>query len=90
MLAYTGSIAFIVNKQLVKDIPASWADLKQGTYKVSIGDVSAAAQAVNGVLAAAIALGAPVRWSLVRGDIRGFDANEWGVHPLFPLSQPPN
>ncbi len=37
-----------------------------------------------------IALGAPVRWSLVRGDIRGFDANEWGVHPLFPLSQPPN
>ncbi|SDG75615.1 putative spermidine/putrescine transport system substrate-binding protein [Pseudomonas benzenivorans] len=57
MLAYTGSIAFIVNKQLVKDIPTSWADLKQGTYKVSIGDVSAAAQAVNGVLAAAIAGG---------------------------------
>ena len=26
MLAYTGSIAFIVNKQLVKDIPHSWAD----------------------------------------------------------------
>src|SRR5690606_18319256 len=32
MLAYTGSIAFIVNKQLVKDIPRSWADLKQGRY----------------------------------------------------------
>jgi putative spermidine/putrescine transport system substrate-binding protein len=57
MLAYTGSIAFIVNKQLVKDVPQSWADLKQGTYKVAIGDVSAAAQAVNGVLAAAIANG---------------------------------
>lgn len=57
MLAYTGSIAFIVNKQLVKDIPHSWADLKKGTYKVAIGDVSAAAQAVNGVLAAAIANG---------------------------------
>lgn len=57
MLAYTGSIAFIVNKQLVKDIPTSWADLKQGSYKVAIGDVSAAAQAVNGVLAAAIANG---------------------------------
>ncbi|MCG4454805.1 ABC transporter substrate-binding protein [Pseudomonas sp. MMS21-TM103] len=57
MLAYTGSIAFIVNKQLVKDIPHSWAELKQGTYKVAIGDVSAAAQAVNGVLAAAIANG---------------------------------
>ncbi|BAU72934.1 ABC transporter substrate-binding protein [Metapseudomonas furukawaii] len=57
MLAYTGSIAFIVNKQLVKESPKSWADLKQGKYKVAIGDVSAAAQAVNGVLAAAIANG---------------------------------
>jgi putative spermidine/putrescine transport system substrate-binding protein len=57
MLAYTGSIAFIVNKQLVKEVPKSWADLKQGKYKVAIGDVSAAAQAVNGVLAAAIANG---------------------------------
>jgi putative spermidine/putrescine transport system substrate-binding protein len=57
MLAYTGSIAFIVNKQLVKDIPHSWADLKNGKYRVAIGDVSAAAQAVNGVLAAAIANG---------------------------------
>lgn len=57
MLAYTGSIAFIVNKQLVKDVPQSWADLKQGKYKVAIGDVSAAAQAVNGVLAASIANG---------------------------------
>ncbi|WP_439888019.1 ABC transporter substrate-binding protein [Pseudomonas sp. MBLB4123] len=57
MLAYTGSIAFIVNKNLVKDIPTSWADLQQGQYKVAIGDVSAAAQAVNGVLAAAIAGG---------------------------------
>lgn len=57
MLAYTGSIAFIVNKQLVKDAPTSWADLKTGKYRVAIGDVSAAAQAVNGVLAAAIANG---------------------------------
>lgn len=57
MLAYTGSIAFIVNKQLVKDVPTSWAELKDGKYKVAIGDVSAAAQAVNGVLAAAIANG---------------------------------
>ncbi|MGE6660588.1 ABC transporter substrate-binding protein [Pseudomonas sp. NPDC077408] len=57
ILAYTGSIAFIVNKQLVKDVPTSWAELKDGQYKVAIGDVSAAAQAVNGVLAAAIANG---------------------------------
>lgn len=57
MLAYTGSIAFIVNKQLVKEAPTSWAELKDGNYKVAIGDVSAAAQAVNGVLAAAVANG---------------------------------
>ncbi|BCD84157.1 hypothetical protein PSm6_05640 [Pseudomonas solani] len=56
-LAYTGSIAFIINKQLVKEPPKSWADLEKGKYKVAIGDVSAAAQAVNGVLAAAIAKG---------------------------------
>ncbi len=57
MLAYTGSIAFIINKQLVKEPPKSWADLEKGQYKVAIGDVSAAAQAVNGVLAAAISKG---------------------------------
>jgi putative spermidine/putrescine transport system substrate-binding protein len=58
MLAYTGTIAFIINKQLVKDadIPHSWADLEKGKYKVTIGDVSTAAQAANGVLAAAIAM----------------------------------
>jgi len=59
MLAYTGTIAFIINKQLVKDAdaPKSWADLEKGKYKVAIGDVSTAAQAANGVLAAAMARG---------------------------------
>ncbi|MFP1724919.1 ABC transporter substrate-binding protein [Lonsdalea quercina] len=56
-LAYTGTIAFIVNKQLVKDVPHSWADLKKGSYTVTIGDVSSAAQATNGILAAAYAMG---------------------------------
>ncbi|MGY6638459.1 MAG: ABC transporter substrate-binding protein [Erythrobacter sp.] len=35
-----------------------------------------------------IPLGAPVRWSLVRSTVRGYQANPWGLHPLFPLSQP--
>ena len=35
-----------------------------------------------------IPLGAPVRWSLVRGSIRNYLPNQWGLHPLFPLSQP--
>ncbi|USW94641.1 extracellular solute-binding protein [Pseudomonas proteolytica] len=44
-LAYTGTIAFIVNKKLLhgSEVPTKWADLKTGKYKVSIGDVSTAA-----------------------------------------------
>jgi len=35
-----------------------------------------------------IPLGVPVRWSLVRGSINGYQANQWGLHPLFPVSEP--
>ncbi len=37
-----------------------------------------------------IPLGAPVRWSLVRGAIDAYQPNQWGLHPLFPLSGPSN
>ncbi|MDJ0979476.1 MAG: ABC transporter substrate-binding protein [Erythrobacter sp.] len=37
-----------------------------------------------------IPFGAPVRWSLVRGSISNYQPNPWGLHPLFPLSGPPN
>ena len=37
-----------------------------------------------------IPIGAPVRWSLVRGSINNYEANQWGLHPLFPLSGPTN
>lgn len=57
VLAYTGTIAFIINKDQVKDIPHSWADLLKGKYSVTIGDVGTAAQAANGVLAATYAMG---------------------------------
>ena len=56
-LAYTGTIAFIVNNELVKDVPQTWADLLKGDYRVTVGDVGIAAQANNAVLAAAIANG---------------------------------
>ena len=56
-LAYTGTISFISNNQLVKNPPTSWSDLLEGTYKVSVGDVGVAAQANNAVLAAAFANG---------------------------------
>ena len=56
-LAYTGTVAFIINKELVKDIPRTWSDLLKGTYRVSVGAVGSAAQANYSVLAAAIAFG---------------------------------
>ena len=36
-----------------------------------------------------IPFGAPIRWALVRGNVEGFVENRWGLHPLFPLSEPP-
>lgn len=35
-----------------------------------------------------IPFGQPVRWSLVRGAIGPYSANQWSLHPLFPLTQP--
>lgn len=57
VVAYTGTIAFIVNKRIVKDIPHAWSDLLKGTYKVTVGNVGVASQANYGVLAAAYAMG---------------------------------
>lgn len=56
-LAYTGTIAFISNNNLVKNPPKNWSDLLEGDYKVSVGDVGVAAQANSAVLAAAFATG---------------------------------
>lgn len=61
LLAYTGTIAFIINKEVVKESPKTWQDLLKGNYKITVGDVSVAAQAVNAVLAANFALGGDER-----------------------------
>ncbi len=57
MLGYTGTIAFIVNNELVQKAPISWQDLLNGDYQVTVGDVGVAAQANSAVLAAAFAQG---------------------------------
>jgi putative spermidine/putrescine transport system substrate-binding protein len=57
MLAYTGTISFMINTSLVANPPKSWADLRTGKYKVTVGNVGVASQANNGILAAAIAGG---------------------------------
>lgn len=31
-------------------------------------------------------LGAPIRWSLIAGDLSGFALNRWGFHPLLPMA----
>jgi ABC-type transport system substrate-binding protein len=36
-----------------------------------------------------IPFGAPIRWSLVRGDVHGFAANRWNIHPLMPMALRP-
>lgn len=56
-LAYTGTISFISNNNIVKNAPKTWADLLKGDYKVTVGDVGVASQANNAVLAAAFANG---------------------------------
>ncbi|WP_116472708.1 ABC transporter substrate-binding protein [Zobellella maritima] len=57
MLGYTGTIAFIVNNELVKKTPTSWQELLDGDYQVTVGDVGVAAQANSALLAAAFARG---------------------------------
>ncbi|MEC9065895.1 MAG: ABC transporter substrate-binding protein [Pseudomonadota bacterium] len=36
-----------------------------------------------------IPIGAPIRWSLVRGGVEGFRENRWNIHPLLPLAMRP-
>ncbi|WP_338446628.1 ABC transporter substrate-binding protein [Pelagerythrobacter marensis] len=36
-----------------------------------------------------IPIGAPIRWSLVRGGVQGFQENRWSIHPLLPLAMRP-
>ncbi|MCD9020360.1 ABC transporter substrate-binding protein [Cohnella silvisoli] len=57
LLGYQGTISFLTNTKLVSNPPKSWEDLKNGNYKIIVGDVTKAAQAQMAVLAAAIAFG---------------------------------
>ena len=60
-LAYTGTIAFMLNKRrfarLGRSLPQSWRALFDGRARVLIGDVGSSAQGNASVLAAALALG---------------------------------
>ena len=56
-LAYTGTIAFAVNRRRVQAVPRSWKELFAGNARVLVGEVGRAAQSNAGVLSAAVALG---------------------------------
>lgn len=57
VIGYTGTMAFMTDKKAVKNAPKTWEDIKNGDYKVTIGDVEKANQAQFAVLAAAYAFG---------------------------------
>lgn len=57
IVGYYGTLSFMTNKNAVEEAPTSFADILEGDYKVTIGDVTTASQAQNAVLAAAIANG---------------------------------
>jgi putative spermidine/putrescine transport system substrate-binding protein len=59
--AYNGVMSFVVNKDLVKNVPQDWADLMKPEYAGQIalaGDPRASSQAILGVLAAGMSTGA--------------------------------
>ncbi len=57
IVGYTGTISFLTDTNNVKNVPTSWADIKNGNYTVSIGDALTANQAQFAILAAAMAFG---------------------------------
>jgi putative spermidine/putrescine transport system substrate-binding protein len=60
MIAYTGATTFLSNKTLLdkdgQSVPESWDDIKNGTYKVAIGDINGG-NAQAAVIASNFALG---------------------------------
>lgn len=58
VMTYTGSLAFITNADMIDgEAPTSWADVAEGDYLVSVGNVLAGACSQIAVLSAAIANG---------------------------------
>ncbi len=57
VVGYQGTISILTNTKKVANPPKSFDDLLKGNYKISVGDVTKAAQAQSAVLAAAIAFG---------------------------------
>ncbi|WP_146551231.1 ABC transporter substrate-binding protein [Rummeliibacillus sp. SL167] len=57
IVGYTGTIAFLADKNNVDKIPTSWKELLNSDYKVAVGDALTSNQAQFAILAAAYANG---------------------------------
>jgi putative spermidine/putrescine transport system substrate-binding protein len=80
---YYGVMSFIVNKDLVPNTPADWADLLKPEYKGQValaGDPRASNQAILGALAAGLA----------KGGKAGKDAGEKGLEFFAELNKAGN
>ena len=53
---------------------------------LAVGNLLVEAEGALLAQEAYIPLGAPVRWSLVRGGLEGFSENPWARHPLYALA----
>ena len=57
IVSYTGTMAFIINTDIVPNPPTSFAELLNGDYKVQIDDINTTAQGQYALLAASFANG---------------------------------
>jgi ABC-type oligopeptide transport system substrate-binding subunit len=87
---YLDQFACVVHRTLCSpEADALVADAARESDPVARGTMLAEAEERLAALGGFIPFGAPVRWSLVRGNIDGFAENRWGLHPLLPLAMGP-
>lgn len=56
IMCYTGATCFLTNTDLVPNAPKTWQDIKDGDYKVSVGDITGG-NAQAAIIASAYAFG---------------------------------
>jgi ABC-type transport system substrate-binding protein len=87
---YLDQFACVVHRTLCSpEADALVADAAKEPDPVARGTMMAEAEERLAATGGFIPFGAPVRWSLVRGNIDGFAANRWALHPLLPLALGP-
>lgn len=57
VVCYTGTLAFLINNDVVDESPETWQDVLKGDYKVGIGDVINSSMAQYAIYSAGIAMG---------------------------------